>query len=159
MKKCNRVLTLACLSLFSIAISMQPVNASNVAVTPPKTNCYIKIDDPHFSEYFRRNKAISAVKINASSKCGKPISNLTLWVEIYKTGKYFDHEVAKSKFTKFGNIRPNQVIRNQKTYVECLNSKETDYYGVAYAEAMIAGKIRSTPRVYSAKTFTFACGT
>lgn len=159
MKKINRVLTLTGLALSSMAISLQPLNATSGTITPPKTNCYIKIDDPHFSEYLRRNKMLAAVKINASSKCGKPIRNLTLWVEIYKTGKYFDHQVAKNEFTKFGNIRPNQVIKNRKTYVKCLNSIETSYYGVAYAEAIIDGKVRSTPHVYSAETFTFNCGT
>jgi hypothetical protein len=147
------------ISLMTAFTSSPSIYAANKVVTPPATECFIKIDDPHFSEYLLRTRGISAIKINASSKCNKPMSNLVLTVEIYKTGYFLDYRVAKEEFKRRVLIPPFQVIKNQQTYVQCLNRKKTEFYGKAYAVATIDGKIRKTLAVLTVKTFFFECGT
>jgi hypothetical protein len=147
------------ISVMTAFTSSPSIYAANKVVTPPATECFIKIDDPHFSEYLLRTRGITAIKINASSKCNKPMSNLMLTVEIYKTGYFFDYRVAKEEFKRRVLIPPFQVIKNQQTYVQCLNRKKTEYYGKAYAVATIDEKIRKTLTVFTAKTFYFECGT
>ena len=139
--------------------SSPSIYAASKVVTPPATKCFIKIDDPHFSEYLLRTRGISDIKINASSKCNKPMSSLVLTVEIYKTGYFFDYRVAKEELKRTVLIPPFQVIKNQQAYVQCLNRKKTEYYGKAYAVATIDGKIRKTLTVLTAKTFSSECGT
>jgi hypothetical protein len=98
--KSFRLIILPITFVFANTFSI-PTNASAV-VTPPLTKCNIKVDDPHISENLLRTRGILAVKVNARSKCNKPMRDLVLTVEIYKIGFFRDQKVADEK-------RPNQV--------------------------------------------------
>jgi hypothetical protein len=86
------------------------------------------------------------------------MTNLVLTVEIHKIGFLRDYKVATEEIKVQGPIFPNAVIKNQKTYVECKNSKSSRYYGEAYASALIKGERVRTLHVLTEKTITVNCG-
>ncbi len=132
-------------------------NASTV-VTPPLTKCNIKVDNPHISENLLRMQGILAVKVNARSKCNKPMRDLVLTVEIYKIGFFMDHRVVKKAVTFDGLVYANRIVKNQETYAKCDNSKQSRYYGIAYATAFLEGQIVKTFHVITEKTISLKCG-
>jgi hypothetical protein len=134
-----------------------PTNASAV-VTPPLTKCNIRVDNPHISENLFRTRGILAVKVNARSKCNKPMHDLVLTVEIYKIGFFRDQKVADEKEIEQGLIFTNKVIKNEKTYFKCKNTKLSKYYGIAFATATIGGKFVKTFHVITEKTIPLKCG-
>jgi hypothetical protein len=134
-----------------------PTNASAV-VTPPLTKCNIRVDNPHISENLLRTRGILAVKVNARSKCNKPMRNLVLTVEIYKIGFFRDQKVADEKEAEPGLIFANKVIKNEKTYFKCNNTKRSRYYGIAFATATMGGEFVKTFHVITEKTIALKCG-
>ena len=86
------------------------------------------------------------------------MTNLILTVEIHKIGLFRDYTVVHEEVKDLGPIFPNTIIKNQKTYVECKNSKSSRYYGVAYATAYIKGERMKTLHVLTEKTITVHCG-
>jgi hypothetical protein len=134
-----------------------PTNASAV-ITPPLTKCNIRVDNPHISENLLRTRGILAVKVNARSKCNKPMRNLVLTVEIYKIGFFRDQKVADEKEAEPGLIFANKVIKNEKTYFKCTNTNRSRYYGIAFATATMGRKFVKTFHVITEKTIALNCG-
>ena len=134
-----------------------PTNASAV-VTPPLTKCNIRVDDPHISENLLRTQGFLAVKVNALSKCNKPMRDLVLTVEIFKIGFFRDYMVRKNAVTFNGLIYANRIIKNKETYVRCDNSKPSRYYGIAYATAFLGSQFVKTFHVITEKTISLKCG-
>ncbi|MBU3735057.1 MAG: hypothetical protein FGM60_05580 [Candidatus Planktophila sp.] len=145
-----------------ILLVIQFLSPCNVAyagvVTPPFTRCNIEIGDAHISENLLRTRALIAVKVNASSKCDKPIQGLVITVEIYKVGLLLDHQVARKSVSVKGVVSQNRVIKNQKTYVKCRSNKWTKFYGIAHAEAKVNGKNMKTYPVRSENIERLQCG-
>ena len=154
--KSFRVIILSITFIFANTLSV-PTNASAV-VTPPLTKCNIKVNDPHISKNLFRTRGVLAVKVNARSKCNKPMRDLVLTVEIYKIGFFRDQKVADEKKTEPGLIFANKVIKNEKTYFKCKNTKLSKYYGIAFATATMDGKIVKTFHVITEKTIALKCG-
>jgi len=144
------VLTLALNLLFS--------GSAQAVATPPLTRCNIKIDNPHISENLIRTRNLRAVKVNARSKCNKPMRDLVLTVEIYKVGFLRDYQVAKEEIAVMGHIYANRVVKNQKTNIKCEDLRESKYLGIAYASAIIDGKLSKTLKVLSERTVLLKCG-
>jgi hypothetical protein len=128
------------------------------AATPPLTKCNIKLDNPHFSKSVEIRKGFKAIKVNARSRCNRQMTNLILTVEIHKIGFLRDYTVAQEEVKALGPIFPNAIIKNQKTYAECKNTKTSRYYGVAYATAYIKSERVRTLYVLTEKTITVNCG-
>ena len=128
------------------------------AATPPLTKCNIKLDNPHFSKSVEIRKGFKAIKVNARSRCNRQMTNLILTVEIHKIGFLRDYTVAQEEVKALGPIFPNAIIKNQKTYAECKNTKTSRYYGEAYATAYIKGERVRTLHVLTEKTITINCG-
>lgn len=149
----KRTATILTVILLNLLTSQAVSNA-----TPPKTKCNIRVDDPHLSKSLNFGRGIIAIKVNARSRCNKTMSNLVLTVVIHKTGFLFDHVVAREEVKISGPIYPNTLIKNQKTYVECKNSKKSSYYGEAFATATIKGLNVKTLHVISERTIRFKCG-
>ena len=126
--------------------------------TPPLTKCNIKLDNPHYSKTVEMRKGFKAIKVNARSRCNRQMTNLVLTVEIHKIGFLRDYTVAREEVKDVGPIFPNTIIKNQKTYVECKNTKTSRYYGEAYATAYIKGERVKTLHVLTEKTITVNCG-
>jgi hypothetical protein len=154
--KSFQIISLSITFIFANTLSI-PTNASAV-VTPPLTKCNIKVDDPHISENLLRTRGILAVKVNALSKCNKPMRDLVLTVEIYKIGFFRDQKVADEKEAEPGLIFANKVIKNEKTYFKCTNTKRSRYYGIAFATATMGRKFVKTFHVITEKTIALNCG-
>ena len=127
--------------------------------TPPMTKCHIEVFDAHISTFIRRTQGKEAVKVNADSKCDKPIRNLRLTVEIYKIGRFRDHYAATHTLEIDGLVYANQLIRNQATFKYCKNTKSSKYYGIAHAEAIVNGIHMQTVRAQSENKPPLKCGT
>ena len=148
----------AILTVLAFSLNLLLSNPAQAVVTPPLTRCNIKIDDPHISENLLRTRNLRVVKVNARSKCNKSMRDLVLTVEIYKVGLIKNYRVAKEEFSIMGNIQANRVIKNQKTYAKCEDRRESKYFGIAYASAIIDGKPSKTLKVLSEKTKLLKCG-
>jgi hypothetical protein len=145
--------------LILAALVLAPAaHGESSVVTPPLTKCNIEVDNPHISKYLLRTKGIRAVKVNARSKCNKAMSNLNLTVEIYTVGLFSDHKAGKNVVTIQGQIRPNKIVKNEKTFVRCSNNKKSKFYGIAYASAVIEGKTIKTFHVITEKNISLNCG-
>ena len=140
--------------VFINLIASSPISVA----TPPLTKCNIKLDNPHFSKSVEIRKGFKAIKVNARSRCNRQMTNLILTVEIHKIGFLRDYTVAQEEVKALGPIFPNAIIKNQKTYVECKNTKTSRYYGEAYATAYIKGERVRTLYVLTEKTITVNCG-
>lgn len=152
----HMILGVALLLMLQLISPLNPAYAG--FVTPPITRCNIEIGDAHISDNLLRTRALIAVKVNASSKCDKPIQGLVLTVELYKVGLLINHQVAMKRVSVNGVVSQNRVIKNQKTYVKCRSNKWTRFYGIAYAEAKVNGKSMKTYRVRSENIERLQCG-
>lgn len=148
----------ATFTVIAFSLNLLFSNSAQAVVTPPLTRCNIEIDDPHISENLLRTRNIRAVKVNARSRCNKPMRDLVLTVEIYKVGLIKDYRVAREELSIMGNIYSNRVVKNQKTYAKCEDRRESKYYGIAYASAIIDGKTSKTLKVMSERTKLLKCG-
>jgi hypothetical protein len=122
-------------------------------VSPAEVNpagCYVKIDDPHLSA-----SVTNAVKVNARIQgCAFIVQNVTLDVTLWKTGAIFDHKQNETRV-----FSPSTAyIENNNTYVNCLNSTASNFYGTAYGEVSVYGVVY-TANVRSPNTPSIACGT
>jgi hypothetical protein len=156
MSTTSKRLTPVTLVIFTLTLGI-PSDAISV-VTPPITPCYIEVDDAHISTYLLRKEGTRAVKVNARSVCNQPMRKLKLTVEIYKERLFGDKLVAFDSVVVPTGIPGNKVIRNEKVSAKCLNSKESRYYGSAYATAVIGNKSLKTFKVRSEQTVTIRCG-
>jgi hypothetical protein len=145
-------------TVLTLALNLLSSGSAQAVVTPPLTRCNIEIDNPHISENLLRTRNLRAVKVNARSKCNKPMQDLVLTVEIYKVGFFNDYQVAKKELSVFGLVYSNRVVKNQKTYAKCENMRDSKYFGIAYASATIQGKSMKTLRVMSERTELLKCG-
>ena len=145
-------------TLLTLGLNLLFSDSAQAVVTPPLTRCNIKIDNPHISKNLIRTRNLRAVKVNARSKCNKPMQDLVLTVEIYKIGFLRDYQVAKEEITVMGLVYTNRVVKNQKTYAKCENVRDSKYFGISYASATIDGKPSKTLKVLSEKTVLLECG-
>jgi hypothetical protein len=132
------------------------------AATKAPTKCHIEVHNPHISRSMFRNQGVLAVKVDADSVCNRPMSDLILTVEIYKLGTVgylFQHKVAFDREIVHEFIPANQKIFNIKTNARCKNRKLTEYYGIAYATAIVDGKTVKTLHVMTERNKKLRCGT
>jgi hypothetical protein len=147
--------------VLSITIGINACQEAHAA-TKPLTKCHIEIHDPHISSSMLRNQGVLAVKIDADSVCNRPMSDLVLTVEIYKLGTIgylFEHKVAVGREIVHGFIPADEKIFNIKTNAPCKNKNLTEYYGIAYATAVIDGKPVKTLHVMTERNKKLRCGT
>ena len=160
MDKSLRTLT-ASISLISavcMSSSFLP-DAAGAVVTPPKTKCFIEVQNAHISTSILEQQGRLAVKVNATSRCNAPQSNVILTVKIFKEGLGIAHLVAQRSTRADNPKSQGLVVKNQFTFAYCKNTTRSKYYGVASARATIRGKGYTTPPVWSEKTLELNCGT
>ena len=122
---------------------------STAADSPgPKTRCFIEVGDPHISTFLQERRGIRAVKVDAESRCNFFQNNVILTVTI----KEFRTNPANPKSSGFR-------VKNWQTFQECQNEQENTYYGVAFSEAEINGKLLRTVKARSNKSKPLKCGT
>ncbi len=137
-------------------------NVSSAATPKPKevkTSCRIEIDNAHISTSLLKNRKLKYVKVNARSICNVYQQRVTLTVEIFKKEK-LSNQLVKIFSTKEGLPSSSGfVVKMNNAVVRCRNTRETDYYGVAYAKAFINGKWQYAGRTRSKIIELLACGT
>lgn len=148
-----------CLSVVILAMGIAFFSTSLASADAPLTKCNIRIDDPHLSTYLRKSEGIIAVKVNARSKCDKPMWDLVLRVEIFKVGLFRDYLVGQYDLKIKGYIAKNKEVKNQETFAECESRKLSRFYGKAIATATVDGKAMRTWPLLTEKTVTLPCGT
>jgi hypothetical protein len=124
-----------------------------------KASCRIEIDNAHISASLLKNRKLKYLKVNARSICNVYQQRVTLTVEIYKTGK-LSNQLVRSFATKEDlSSSSGFVVKMNNAVIRCRNTRETAYYGIAYAKALINGKWQYAGRTYSKSIILLDCGT
>ena len=122
------------------ALAVSSLTAIAVQVKKPKELCRIEVSLPHISTFISKRQGIRAVKVNAFSICNRPHSRISLTVQLWKENILLKEMLIQTE-ERNPNIVPARTrVYNEGTFVPCLNYKLSQYYGVAYAKAMIDGK-------------------
>lgn len=140
-------------------LNMHSAVASETKVKAPKAPCRLQISIAHLSTNIKERLGIRAVKVDASSICNVPQSDVSITVEIWKTEKFQDYQVWKKSTFSPGTTQPRTLVNNFSTYKYCKNKVKTSYYGVAYSKAFIAGKWQYARHVLSLEIIPLNCGT
>lgn len=125
----------------------------------PKAACRIEIDNAHISSSILKHRKTRNVKINARSICNVPQLRVTLTVEIHKTGILGNHLVDRFQTEENSPKSSGLKVEISNAAVECINRKMTNYYGIAYAKAIIQGKWQYAGRTQSSSIIPLRCGT
>lgn len=136
-----------------------PSSAATARPKAPKASCRIEIGNAHLSTHLREARGFNAVKVNAVSICNVPQSNVKLTVQIYKVGLFRDYLISE-KYTN--PLRPTSSglrVENQGTFKRCTSNRKSSFYGVAFAEATIAGQKFAAPPARSLRIVPLDCGT
>jgi len=149
---------LASLILIS-QLNINPASGSEIIKKAPEAPCRLQISIAHLSTNLKERLGIRAVKVDASSICNVPQSDVSITVEIWKTGKFQDYQVWKKTTFSPGATQPGNRVNNFSTYKYCKNKVKTSYYGVAYSKAFIAGKWQYARHVLSVAIIPLKCGT
>jgi hypothetical protein len=140
-------------------INISSALGSPVSVKEPKPPCRLQIGLAHLSTSLFEKSKIRAVKVNSSSICNVSQSNVSITVEIWKTGLLGNRLVTKKTINSPGVTHPGVQVDNFNTYIICKNSLPTEYYGVSYSKALIAGKWQYARHTFSKSIRTLNCGT
>lgn len=136
-----------------------PVNAATGSPKVPKAACRIEINNAHISTLLLKHRKTRNVKINARSICNVPQQRVTLTVEIHKTGIFGSHLVRRFQTGENSPKSSGLRVEINNAAVECLNSKTTNYYGIAYAKAILQGRWQYAGRTQSSSITPLRCGT
>lgn len=147
------------LTLMSMGISTSFAWSTPVPTRSPKAPCRVDVYNPHISPYFIKTKETWVLKVNAQSVCDKPMKNLVIVIELYKTGHPFDHLLSPSVSKTYSNVPAGKIIRFEETVIPCKNFKSTQYFAVAYSQAVINGETWGASPVKSQIPAPIACGT
>ena len=152
--------SLASASLIALLLVSSPhVSTAAQTIKKPKAPCRIQISQAHVSSWILKHKGYRAVKVDAFSRCNVPQSRVSLTVEIWKLGTFGKINVARSVVKSPGVTYPGRDVENFETSRRCKSSRETKYFGVAYAKAFIQGKWQYARDTYSLEIKPLACGT
>ncbi len=124
-----------------------------------KASCRIEIDDPHISAYASKYRGKKEVKVNVRSICNVLQTRVQLTVKIYKTTFFGNRLVAQSTTNPADPKSNGRTVLNYGTSALCKNDKKTNYLGIAYASAIIAGKKQYANKTQSRKIIPINCGT
>jgi hypothetical protein len=144
------------ITVISIAIFVYPVYSN---ATTAKSPCRIEVSIAHISKDVLAKTGRRAVKVDAFSKCNVAQSKVTLTVELWKVDSFGNHLVVLRAKRSPGVTLPGRQVENFNTFVFCKNNELTNYYGVAYSKAFIAGKWQFARHVLSRKITPLECGT
>jgi hypothetical protein len=145
-----------------LCVSQLVLNVSSAATPKPqeiKASCRIEIDNAHISASLLKNRKLKYVKVNARSICNVYQQRVTLTVEIFKTEKLSNQFIQSFRTKESLPSSSGLVVKMNNALVRCKNNRETAYYGVAYAKALINGKWQYAGRTYSKSIILLACGT
>lgn len=141
-----------------IAWSITPITAAQVPPTMPNTSCRIEIGNAHISTFILESQGSRAVKVNATSICNITHSNVKLTVRIYKVGRFRNYLVAAYATNPLAPTSRGFRVKNQNAFMECRTHVESRFYGIAFAEAVLAGQKVAAPPTRSKRILPLHCG-
>ena len=149
------------ISLFTlIPLSSSPMaHPATFAPNAPKAICRIEIDNAHYSTSMARSKKAKYVKVNARSICNVFQSQVTLTIEIYKTGKLGPIFLGKFSTNPASRSSRGLIIKLNSAKFACKNNTETIYFGFAYSKAIISGDWQFAGRTKTPLNTPLKCGT
>ena len=136
-----------------------PSHATTSHPKQPKAACRIEVDNAHISTSLVKLRKLKYVKVNARSICNVPQLRVTLTLEIYKTGLFGDHFVARFETKEYLRQSAGLRVEIKDATARCKNSEMTHYFGIAYAKAIIQGKWQYAGRTRSDGITPLHCGT
>jgi hypothetical protein len=147
--------------LLTIFSFLFPTNGLAATDTPrePKPPCRLQISNAHISTYLIEKSGVRAVKVNVSSICNVPQSNVTITIEIWKTGLLGNHFVRRQTIHSSGSTFPGSRVDNLVTFKRCKDRSSTQYFGIAFSKALIAGKWQYARDTRSQFISVLKCGT
>jgi hypothetical protein len=152
----NTVITVSAVaSVFAGPI--QSANRTSYGEPGPRSDCFIRVDDPHISKYFERKK-IRAVKVNAISSCKTGHRNVLLTVILWKRENVLPSRLKTFTTDPLDPKSSKKLVFMKDAAVECIDRKVTTYYAFAQSAAFVKGKYQQTPVAYSDQV-ALACGT
>ena len=125
----------------------------------PKAPCRLQIGIAHLSTDLFEKSQIRAVKVNASSICNIPQTDVSITVEIWKRGFLGNHFVWRKTIRSLGATNPGSKIDSFITYRKCVDKTPTYYYGESYFKALIGGKWQYARHILSNKIILLKCRT
>jgi hypothetical protein len=140
-----------------ILVAIQPIPMAHAV--EKKAPCRLEVDSAHLSTDIFEKFRFQAVKVNASSICNVSQSNVTITVEIWKTGALGNHLVRQKTINSKGITQSGGQVNNFSTFIKCRDRTPTNYYGVSYSKALINGKWQYARHILSKKTTLLNCGT
>lgn len=160
MKLCNKKNAGLFIASFLLSnLFSNPAIAAKSQEPGPKTQCFIKIGDPHISKYLLERRGIRAVKVDAESRCNYFQQNVRLKVRIFKKGRFSNYFVKEFEIDPSNPKSSGFIVKNWQSYEICKNQKKTIYFGTATSQAEINGRILTTPVARSANSKPLKCGT
>lgn len=123
----------------------------------PRSNCYIKVDNPHISNYFAK-RGENRIKVNARSVCTFGHRNVILTIEIWKDGRLGSNFVGKFSTNPLAHTSEGKLVEMKSASVICKDNRPTTYFAYAYGKAEVNGKNRRTPVAVS-DHLKLKCGT
>lgn len=136
-----------------------PSHATTSPPKQPKAACRIEVDNAHISTSLVKHRKLKYVKVNARSICNVPQQRVTLTLEIYKIGLFGDHFVHRFETKEYLRQSAGLRVEIKDATVRCKNNEVTNYFGVAYAKAIIESKWQYAGRTRSRSNIPLHCGT
>lgn len=152
----NTVITAGAIALVFAGPS-RGANLTSYGEPGPRSECFIRVDDPHISKYFERRN-IRAVKVNAISSCKTGHRNVLLTVILWKRESVLPSRLKTFTTDPSDPKSSRKLVFMKDAAVECINRKVTFYYAFAQSAAFVKGKYQQTPVAYSDQV-ALACGT
>lgn len=136
----------------------------NTSATSPavhqieKPSCRVDMTNTHQSTSMAEKFKVLAVKANAVVVCNQPISNLVVFINLYKKSEFGPNLLQRFTSKKISYVPANKSIKISGPIVVCTNWKETEFFSTVSSTALISGKPSRAPwrRSFAQK---LACGT
>ena len=137
------------------------LNASATSQAPhqvEKPPCRVDMTNTHQSTSMAEKFKVLAVKANVVVVCNQPISNLVVFINLYKKSQFGPTLLQRFTSKKILYVDANKSIKISGLIVVCTNWKETEFFSTVSSTAVIAGKPSRAPwrRSFAQK---LACGT
>jgi hypothetical protein len=149
------ICSLTLIPIFSIPLA----HSATFAPYMPKAVCRIEIDNAHYSTSMSKSEKTKYIKINARSVCNVIQSQVTLTVEIYKTGRFGPIFLRKFSTNPVSRSSRGLIVKINSAKLLCGNNTENTYYGVAYSKAIINGGWQYAGRTKAPLNIPLKCGT
>lgn len=156
MRKLKSTLALV---LICLLLPSNVVVASTLSPDSAKPKCRLEVQNAHLSTTLQKHRNIRVVKINVSSICDVEQTKVLITLEIRKKGEFGDHIYGPFTNENSSSTNSGLIVKLQDKYVTCLNRKRTNWFGIAFAKAFIAGRWQYARATQSRLIEPLDCGT